>query len=63
MSEGGKAGAAVTVTANGAVIVPGFSGSAVISLNLWVDNYAGLKEMIRSSYGGRVVDILNVKTA
>lgn len=63
MSEGGKAGAAVTVTENGAVIVPGFSGSAVISLNLWVDNYAALKEMIRHSYGGRVVDILNVKTA
>jgi len=34
MSEGGRAGAAVSVTADGAVTVPGFSGSAVSSLNL-----------------------------
>jgi hypothetical protein len=63
MSEGGKAGAAVTVTADGAVALPGFAGSAVSSLNFWVNNYAGLKEMIRSGYGGRVADILQVQTA
>jgi hypothetical protein len=63
MSEGGKAGAAVTVTADGAVALPGFAGSAVSSLNLWVNNYAGLKEMVRSGYGGRVVDILQLRTA
>jgi hypothetical protein len=63
MQEGGAAGTAVSVTANGAVTLQGFSGSAVTSLNLWVDNYAALKEMIRSSYGGRVVDVLKVETA
>jgi hypothetical protein len=34
MKEGGAADAAASVTANGAVILQGFSGSAVMSLNL-----------------------------
>jgi hypothetical protein len=63
MQENGKTGAAVSVTANGAVSVPGFSGSAVTSLSVRVNNYAALKEMIRSSYGGRMADILQVQTA
>jgi hypothetical protein len=63
MKEGGAAGAAVTVAANGAVTLPGFSGSAVTSLNLWVNNYAALKEMVRSNYGGRVADVLKIETA
>jgi hypothetical protein len=61
--EGGAAGAAVTVTANGAVTVSGFADSAVTSLSIRVDNYAALKEMIRNDYGGRLVDILDVKAA
>jgi hypothetical protein len=28
-----------------------------------VNNYAALKEMVRSGCGGRVVDVLKVKTA
>jgi hypothetical protein len=63
MSDGGRAGAAVTVTANGAVTVPGFSGSAVTSLSIRVNNYSALKTMIRNSYGGRIVDVLKVETA
>ena len=63
MTEGGKTGAAVTVTANGAVTLHGFADSAVTSLSIRVNNYAGLKEMIRSKYGGRVVDVLEVKAA
>jgi hypothetical protein len=63
MSEGGKTGAAVSVTENGAATLPGFSGSAVTSLNLWVNNYAALKEMVRSGYGGRVADVLKIETA
>ncbi|CAK8715316.1 MAG: hypothetical protein CDV28_11746 [Candidatus Electronema aureum] len=63
MHEGGKTGAAVTVTANGTFTLQGFSGSVVSSLNIRVNNYAALKEMIRSSYGGRVVDVLEVKEA
>ncbi len=63
MGEGGKTGTAVSVTANGTVTLQGFAGSAVSSLNIRVNNYAALKEMIRSSYGGRVVDVLKVETA
>uniref|UniRef100_UPI0040573CA2 hypothetical protein n=1 Tax=Candidatus Electronema sp. TaxID=2698783 RepID=UPI0040573CA2 len=63
MKEGGVAGAAVTVTANGAVTLQGFADSAVSSLNIRVNAYAELKEMIRSSYGGRVVDVLMMQMA
>jgi hypothetical protein len=61
MTEGGKAGTAVTVLANGAYVLPGFAGSALSSLNLTVNNYADLVKMIRSGYGGRLVDVLMVK--
>jgi hypothetical protein len=63
MQEGGRAGAAVTVTANGSVTLPGFAGSAVTNLTVRVNNYAGLKEMLRNDYGGRIVDVLKVETA
>ncbi|MCW5199119.1 hypothetical protein VU06_05220, partial [Desulfobulbus sp. F3] len=63
MKESGAAGATVSVTANGAVTLQGFSGSAVSSLNIRVNNYAALKEMIRNDYGGRIVDVLKVETA
>jgi hypothetical protein len=63
MKEGGAAGATASVAANGAATVPGFAGSAMTSLNLWVNNYAALKEMVRSNYGGRVADVLKVEMA
>ena len=63
MKEGGAAGAEVKVTANGAVTLQGFAGSAVSSLNIRVNNYAALKEMIRNDYGGRLADVLKVETA
>ena len=63
MQEGGRTGAAVSVTANGAVTLQGFADSAVSSLNIRVNAYAALKEMIRSGYGGRVVDVLMIETA
>ena len=63
MQEGGRAGAAVTVTANGSVTLPGFAGSAVSSLTVRVNNYAGLKEMLRNDYGSRMADVLKVETA
>jgi hypothetical protein len=53
----------VSVTANGAVTLQGFADSAVSSLNIRVDSFAALKEMIRDNYGGRVVDILQIETA
>ncbi|WP_417916794.1 hypothetical protein [Candidatus Electronema sp. JC] len=63
MKEGGRAGAAMTVTANGELTLQGFADSAVSSLTVRVNNYAGLKEMIRNDYGGRLVDVLDVRTA
>ncbi|MGX9727440.1 MAG: DUF4469 domain-containing protein [Candidatus Electronema sp. VV] len=63
MTEGGRAGAAVQVLANGAYTVPGFAGSALSSLNITVSSFADLVKMIRSGYSGRVVDVLVVKTA
>lgn len=61
MDEGGKAGAAVTVTANGSFTLPGFPGSAVSSLNIRVDSFADLVKMARNVYSSRVVDVLEVK--
>jgi hypothetical protein len=63
MTEGGKAGAAVTVLANGAYTLAGFSGSALSSLNVTVNSFADLVKMIRSGYSGRLVDVLVVKVA
>ena len=62
MEQDGAAGAAVPVTADGGQTLPGFSGSAVSSLDIRVNNYAALKEMVRSRYSGRVVDILQIET-
>ena len=63
MKEDGAAGAEVPVAADGEYILPGFSGSAVSTLELTVNNYAGLKEMVHDCYSGRLVDILDVKLA
>jgi hypothetical protein len=63
MTEGGRAGAAVKVTANGAITLTGFAGSALSSLNLTVNNYTDLVKMIRSGYSGRLVDVLVLKSA
>lgn len=61
MTEGGKAGAAVTVTSNGPVTLTGFSGSALSSLSLTVNNFADLVKMIRSGYSSRLVEVLVLK--
>jgi len=61
MTEGGRAGSAVTVTANGSFTVPGFADSAVSSLNIRVDNFADLVKMARNVYSSRVVDVLAVR--
>jgi len=60
MQEHGAAGDAVTVAANGDYVLPGFSGSAVSSLSVKVENHAGLVALLRSGYHGRMVDILDV---
>ena len=61
--EGGATGAAVIAAGNGALTLAGFSGSAVSSLTVRVNNFAALKELVRASYGGRMTDILEVRTA
>jgi len=61
MKENGAAGDAVSVSANGEYTLPGFAGSAVSSLNISVNNYAGLAELIRSGYAGWLADVLVVK--
>jgi hypothetical protein len=63
MTEGGKAGAAVQVTANGPITLAGFADSALTSLNVTVKNFADLVKMIRSGYSGRLVDVVVVKVA
>ena len=60
MKEGGAVGAEVVVSANGEYIIPGFSGSAVSTLEITVNDYEALKEMIHNDYSGRLVDILDV---
>jgi hypothetical protein len=60
MKDGGTSGAEIPVTGNGAYSLPGFTGSAVSSLEITVNDYAALWEMIRNDYQGRLVDILEV---
>jgi hypothetical protein len=60
MSEGGTAGAVVTVTANGDITLQSFAGSPVTTLDIRVLEYASLKEMLRNAYNCRLVDVLIV---
>ena len=53
MQDGGAGGAAVPVTSNGEYIIHGFSGSAVSTLEITVNNYEALLNMIRNAYSGR----------
>jgi hypothetical protein len=52
----------VQVSGNGSYTLPGYAGSEVSSLELTVADYPALLAMIRSPYGGRLVDILDVTT-
>ena len=61
MTEGGASGVEVSVTENGTFTLPGFAGSAVSALEITVNDYTALWEMIREDYGGRLVDVLDIK--
>ncbi len=61
MRENGAHGDVVTVSGNGAYTLPGFAGSALNGLEVTVDNITDLENLIRTNYGGRLVDILNVQ--
>ncbi|CAK8721996.1 DUF4469 domain-containing protein [Candidatus Electrothrix gigas] len=60
LHNNGASGVMVPVTANGDYTLNGFTGSAVSSLNITVNDYESLKAMIRNDYDGRLVDILDV---
>ena len=61
MTENGTAGDVVKVTANEAYSLTGFAGSALTRLDLTVNNFTNLVTMLRNSYSGRLVDILDMK--
>jgi hypothetical protein len=61
IKEGGGQGAALPVSANGTYTLQGFSGSGVTSIVLDVDEYSSLFSLVRNSYSGRMVDILDIK--
>lgn len=63
MKEGGKTGAPVRVTANGAFTLNSWEGASVTNLKVAVENFAGLAGFIRSGYAGRLVDVLDVRVA
>ena len=63
MEEDGKEGAQIEVPSNGEYTLPSFSGSAVSSLTVRVDNHAALLDLIRNIYTGRLVDILDIEMA
>lgn len=61
MKENGSAGPVFAITANGTYILNGFSGSAISSLEIIVDNYSGLLDLVRNGYADRLVDILDIR--
>ncbi len=61
MHEDGEAGEPVRVTADGPYTLTGFAGSGLSSLEVTVNNYSRLVEMIRNTYSGRLADVLLVE--
>lgn len=61
MKENGSAGPVFAITANGTYTLNGFSGSAITSLEIIVDNYSGLLDLVRNAYADRLVDILDIR--
>jgi hypothetical protein len=50
----------VRVSANGSYTLTGYAGSALTSLNLEVSKYAQLLKLVKSPYGNRLADILDI---
>lgn len=63
MRKEGAAGPEQPVSANGEIILQGFSGSAVSSLTVRVNDYAALKTLVHDHYSSRLADILDIRTA
>ena len=60
MKEKGNEGDVVTVSDNGTYTLQGFAGSALTELEVTINKYTNLVQLIRTSYTGRLVDILDV---
>lgn len=63
MKENGRTGTPVAVTGDGGYTLLGFAGSAVTSLNISVEYFTELVNLIKTSYTGRLVDVLYVQLA
>ncbi|CAK8718252.1 MAG: hypothetical protein CDV28_13030 [Candidatus Electronema aureum] len=57
MKDNGAAGNEVRVSANDACTLPGYAGSGLTNLEVRINNYAALLKMVRTSYGGRLLDV------
>ena len=62
MQDGGAAGAKLPVTNNDDFVLSGFTDSPLSELEITVSDYDGLWELIRAEYGGRLVDVLDMRT-
>jgi hypothetical protein len=60
MSENGSVGEVVHVSGEGTYTLSGYAGSAVTQLEITVHDYAALVRMVKTDYGGRLVDVLHV---
>lgn len=60
MEEHGKEGDAVTVSGNGPVTLPGFTGSPLTALEVTVNRHDALADLVKTGYPSRMVDVLNV---
>lgn len=60
ISENGRAGDTIRVMENGPLTLTGFPGSNVTSLDLTVNNYPDLLELVKRFYTSRLVDVLMV---
>jgi hypothetical protein len=50
------------MTENGPLTLTGFAGSGLTSLDLTVNDFDALRDMIRNDYSGRLVDVLYVQS-
>jgi hypothetical protein len=62
MRENGVQADTITVNGNGTYILPDLAGSPLAGLEVTVQDATGLEELVRTNYGGRLVDILQVTT-
>ena len=61
MQTNGVQADTVTVNEDGTYTLPDLPDAGLMGLEVTVQNAVGLEELVRSNYGGRLVDILNVQ--